>query len=160
VHWFDLLDKPNFGIGSTVESTRGGNDLKLPNGKSFHVFYWDTGTVTGAMRLAGVKKKSIEDFATYIVEHPPIGWETSGDSETWPAQWATDVMPLANAALSRIEIGDGTRAGLNCTWPVTLGRDYTSWANQQALAQLGKGGFRLAALLRAVFGNPPISRRQ
>ena len=67
-------------------------------------------------------------------------------------------MPLANAALSRIEIGAGTHAeneerGLNCTWPVTLGRDYTSWANQQALAQLGKAGFRLAALLRAVFGN-------
>jgi hypothetical protein len=72
----------------------------LPNGKSFHVFYWDDGTVTGAMRLAGVKKKSIEDFATYIVEHPPIGWETSGDPETWPAQWATEVMPLANAALT------------------------------------------------------------
>jgi hypothetical protein len=59
-------------------------------------------------------------------------WETSGDAETWPAQWATEVMPLANAALSRIQIGNGTHAeneerGLTCTWPVTLGRDYTSW---------------------------------
>jgi S1/P1 Nuclease len=143
--------KPNFGIGSTVATTTGGNDLKLPNGKSFHI-YWDTGTVIGAMRLAGVKKKSIEEFAKYIFDHPPIGWETSGDAETWPEQWATEVMPLANAALSRIKIGNGTQAtgGLKCTWPVTLDRDYTSWANQQALAQLGKAGFRLAALLRAV----------
>jgi hypothetical protein len=52
--------KPNFGIGSTVASTEGGNDLKLGVGKSFHVFYWDDGTVTGAMRLAGVKRKSVE----------------------------------------------------------------------------------------------------
>jgi hypothetical protein len=52
--------KPNFGIGSTVASTEGGNDLKLGGGKSFHVFYWDDGTVTGAMRLAGVKRKSVE----------------------------------------------------------------------------------------------------
>jgi S1/P1 Nuclease len=142
--------KPNFGIGSTVASTTGGNDLKLPNGKSFHVFCWDNCTVTGAMRLAGVKKKSNEDFATYVVGHPPIGWETSGDVETWPEQWATEVMPLANAALSRIKIGDATHAARGCTWPVTLDRDYTLWANQQTLVQLGKAGFRLAAVLRAV----------
>jgi hypothetical protein len=42
--------QPGFGIGSTVVETKGGNDLKLPNGKSFHVDYWDRGTVTGAMR--------------------------------------------------------------------------------------------------------------
>lgn len=147
---------PNFGIGSTVASTDGGNDLKLPNGKSFHVTYWDEGTVTGAMRLAGVKKKNIQDFATYIVGHAPSGSETTGDPETWPAQWATEIMPLANAALSRVEIGDATHAeteerGPKCTWPVTLPRDYTSWANERALAQLSKAGFRLAALLRAVF---------
>jgi hypothetical protein len=110
------------------------------------------------MRLAGVKKKSVEDFAHYIVDHPPAGWQTTGDPETWPAQWATEIMPLANAALSRIDIGEGEQVGSQdrgpkCTWPVTLGRDYSTWANQQALAQLGKAGFRLAALLKLVLGN-------
>jgi hypothetical protein len=75
------------------------------------------------------------------------------DENGVPGSTRTSTGPLANAALSRIEIGDGTRAGLNCTWPVTLDRDYASWANQHALAQLGKAGFRLAALLRAVFSN-------
>src|SRR5271170_19056 len=51
-----------FGIGTIIVSTHGGNDLKLPNGKSFHVAYWDEGTVTGAMRLAAVNKKAIADF--------------------------------------------------------------------------------------------------
>jgi hypothetical protein len=144
--------QPNFGIGSTVVSTDGGNALKLPNGKSFHVAYWDDGTVTGAMRLAGVRKKSIHDFASYVLAHPPAGWETAGDPATWPEQWASDIMPLAKAALSRIEIGDPVEAAPGspkCNWPVTLSREYTSWANRQALTQLGKAGFRLAAVLRA-----------
>jgi hypothetical protein len=151
--------KRNFGIGSTVASTEGGNDLKLGGGnKSFHVTYWDDGTVTGAMRLAGVKKKSIEEFAQYIVNHPPAGWQTAGDPDTWPGQWATEIMPLANAALSRVEIGEGEPVGSQdrgpkCSWPVTLGKDYSAWANQQALTQLSKAGFRLAELLKRALAN-------
>jgi S1/P1 Nuclease len=146
--------KPDFGIGSIVVPTRGGNDLKLPNGKSFHVTYWDEGTVTGAMRLAGVRNKSIKDFANFIVAHPPQSWETSGDVETWPEQWATEILPISNAALTKIAIGDGVHAddeegGLKCTWPVTITRDYTTWANEQALEELAKAGFRLAAVIRA-----------
>jgi hypothetical protein len=33
------------------------------------------------MRLAGVKKKSIEEFASFFVAHPPEGWQTQGDAE-------------------------------------------------------------------------------
>jgi len=87
------------------------------------------------------KRKSIEEFAQYIVNHPPAGWTMQGDPETWPEQWATEIMPLANAALSRVEIGDGEQVGSQdrgpkCMWPVTLGKDYSNWANQQSLTQL------------------------
>jgi hypothetical protein len=78
--------QPNFGIGSTITSTHGGNDLHLTDGKCFHVAYWDEGTVTGAMRLAGIQGTSIPDFGSFIVAHPPAGWETSGEPETWPEQ--------------------------------------------------------------------------
>jgi S1/P1 nuclease len=143
----------NFGIGATIVSTHGGNDLKL-DGKSLHA-YWDDGTVTGAMRLAAVNKKAVTDFARYVIAHPPDGWTTAGGPETWPQQWATEIMPVANAALTKVHIGDGVHAengpDLKCTWPVTLDRDYTNWANQQALTQLSKAGFRLAAILRTVF---------
>src|SRR5262249_17799390 len=89
--------KPDFGIATTVVSTNGGNALKMPNGESFHVAYWDEGTVVGAMRLAGV---SIEEFAGFIVAHPPEGWENQGLPETWPTQWASEILPLANTALT------------------------------------------------------------
>jgi hypothetical protein len=149
------VTQSNFGIGTTIVSSHGGNDLKLPNGKSFHVAYWDEGTVTGAMRLAGANKKAVTDFAIYAIAHPPDKWITAGDPETWPQQWATEIMPIANAALTKVHIGDGVHVGdgpgLKCTWPVTLDRDYTNWANQQALTELSRAGFRLAAILRAVF---------
>ena len=65
-------------------------------------------------------------------------------------------MPIAESALTDIEFGDATKAVSHdqkpaCTWPVTLPRTYTQWANQQTLTQLGKAGFRLAAILGAIF---------
>jgi hypothetical protein len=145
----------DFGIGSTVASTRGGNDLMISKSRNLHS-YWDSGTVTGAMRLVGVRDKSIDDFAMTIVRNPPSGWQTAGDPETWPTQWATETLPLSHEALTRLKIGPGELItggpGGRCTWAVgSLPRDYTRWANQQALAQLGKAGFRLAALLQAAF---------
>jgi S1/P1 Nuclease len=150
--------QPNFGIGTTVVSTNGGNELKMPNGDSFHVKYWDEGTVKGAMRLPEVRAKTIDQFAAKIVARPPTDFETTGDVETWSAKWATEILPIANTALTKIDIGEATLADSHehkpkCTWPITLTKEYTRWANQQALTQLGKAGFRLAAVLRAIFEN-------
>jgi hypothetical protein len=148
--------QPNFGIGSSVVSSNGGNDLKLGTGKSFHVFYWDEGVVTGAMRLAKIPDNSIEDFAAFILANPPTGFDTVGDPETWAEQWATEILPLARDAYTRANIGMPTHLGGGrgpmCTWPVSLSWHYTQLANQQALHQLSKAGFRLAAILRAIFG--------
>jgi hypothetical protein len=107
-----------------------------------------------ACRLAG--SKTIPDFAQAIINRPPVGWETTGDPETWPEQWATESLPIAESALTDIEFGDATKTNSpgqkpKCTWPVTLPRAYTQWANQQALTQLGKAGFRLSAIIRAIF---------
>jgi len=147
--------QPEFGIGSTVASTRGGNDLMISKSRNLHS-YWDGGTVTGAMRLVGVRDKSIEEFAMAMVRNPPRAWQTAGDPDTWSTQWATEVLPLAREALIRLNIAPGELVtggpGGRCTWSVgPLPRDYSRWANEQALVQLGKAGFRLAALLRAAF---------
>jgi S1/P1 Nuclease len=149
---------PDFGIGSLVVSTHGGNDLKMRNGESFHVRYWDEGVVKGAMRLPQVHSRTIADFAQAIIDHPPVGWETTGDPQTWPDQWATEILPVAENALTDIEIGGAVKTNSRehkCAWPVTLPRAYTQWANEQALTQLGKAGFRLAGLLRAIFESGP-----
>jgi hypothetical protein len=147
--------QPNFGIGTTVASTTGGNDFQISSSRNLHA-YWDSSTVTGAMRLVGVRNNSIPDFAQAIVSSPPTGWKTMGDVDTWPEQWATEVLPLAKQAITDADIGDPSSHdedthGIKCTWPATVDRNYTKWANQAALTQLGKSGFRLAALLQAIF---------
>ena len=40
---------------------------------------------------------------------------------------------------------------LDCSWEVTLDPAYEDWARDRAKIQLAKAGFRLAALLNAVF---------
>ena len=54
-----------------------------------------------------------------------------------------------------VEIGEATHAtsdhGPKCTWPVRLDRDYSGSDNKTAHDQLAKGGYRLAALLVAIF---------
>src|SRR5215831_11555992 len=146
---------PSFGIDTTIASTKGGNELKISKSRNLHA-YWDGGTVKGAMRLVGVRDKSIEEFAMAMVRNPPRAWQTAGDPDTWSTQWATEVLPLAREALIRLNIAPGELVtggpGGRCTWSVgPLPRDYSRWANEQALVQLGKAGFRLAALLRAAF---------
>jgi hypothetical protein len=142
---------PSFGIDTTIASTKGGNELKISSSRNLHA-YWDGGTVTGAMRLVGVRDKSIEGFGKMIVGAPPQAWRPTGDPETWPTQWATESLLLARSALTRVDIGPGTPAEAGkCSWPITLQRDYTNWSNGQTLTQLGKAGFRLAELLRVVF---------
>jgi hypothetical protein len=38
-----------------------------------------------------------------------------------------------------------------CTWVTTLDPAYQEWAKEHARIQLAKAGFRLAALLKAIF---------
>src|SRR5215831_4244424 len=112
---------PSFGIDSTIASTKGGNDLKISKSRNLHA-YWDGGTVKGAMRLVGVRDKSIEEFAMAIARNPPHAWQTAGDPETWSTQWATEIMPLAHLALTRLHIAPGELVtggpGGHCTWSV------------------------------------------
>ena len=91
------------------------------------------------MRLAGIQTASIPDAASFIVAHPPAGWEIGGDPNEWPERWATEIMPLAKEAFTRVQISRGMYSanahGPPCFWPVTVSRDYTAGGNQQALTQ-------------------------
>ena len=145
-------DQPNFGIGTSIIPTKGGNYLTFGK-KNLHS-YWDGDAVIGAARLLGISKKAdhfADVTAATIMSNPPSGWETPGDPDTWPAQWATETLPLAKDAYGHATIGQAQQSGgSRCSWQVKLDRAYTDWANDQVVSQLGKAGFRLAALLEAI----------
>jgi S1/P1 Nuclease len=152
---------PKFGIGDTIAETVGGNLIYLtapapavPPHENLH-FYWDGTTVVHAMQAAGTAHSEL-DFAKLIAASPPAGWETAGPPETWAAQWATEIMPLAVYAHDRLVIRKGPKPSPfsfsgGCTWTTTLDPAYQDWAKEQARIQIAKAGFRLAALLKAIF---------
>jgi hypothetical protein len=152
---------PTFGIGDTVAETMGGNLIYLappapavPPAANLH-FLWDGAAVVRAMQAAGVAQ-SEQDFAKLLAAAPPDGWETAGPPDTWAVQWATEIMPLAAAAHDRLTIRKGPKPSPffntgGCTWTTTLDPTYQDWAKEQARVQLAKAGFRLAALLKAIF---------
>jgi hypothetical protein len=149
---------PKFGIGDTVATTVGGNLISLaapapavPPSSNLHL-YWDGAAVLQAMEAAGVAHGE-QDFARQLAMTPPYGWQTAGPVETWATQWATEVLPLAAEAHGRLTIRKSARPApfKGCTWETTLDPVYQTFAAQHARIQISKAGFRLAAVLRAIF---------
>jgi hypothetical protein len=154
---------PNTAAGGMkgVAQTVGGNLIYLvaeppavPPAANLH-FYWDGAAVVRAMRAAGVLS-SEQEYAKLLAAVPPAGWQTTGPAETWAEQWATEAMPLAAEAHDRLQIKKGDKPSPfsntgGCTWKATVDPLYEEWATKRAEEQLKKAGFRLAALLVAIF---------
>jgi S1/P1 Nuclease len=142
-----------------VAATTGGNDIKLealapdpaaPPNDNLH-FYWDANTVDLAMQAAGLPGAE-QDFARLLAAKAPNGWQTAGDPETWAPQWATEILPLARAAYTRLPLkGSKDPANGRCSWTTRIDSDYAKWSSGRARIQVQKAGFRLAALLAAIF---------
>lgn len=152
---------PTFGIGEAIAMTMGGNLILLappapavPPAANLHL-YWDGAAVLRAMQAAG-SAHSEQDFAKLLATAPPAGWQTSGPVETWAAQWASEIMPLAVEAHARLTMRKGIKPSPftftgGCTWETALDPTYEDWARGQTRLQLAKAGFRLAALFKAIF---------
>jgi S1/P1 nuclease len=147
--------QPNFGIGTTVSETTGGNDLTKGSNNLHH--YWDDNFVDKAMKQAGFTAGATTQFVKYVVKHPPQNWKTDGDAATWSAKWATEIMPAGRFAYEGVRLGQAKHPDeahptrLKCTAAVTFEPNYESDSAKIVLRQVGKAGFRLAALLTAVF---------
>jgi hypothetical protein len=148
--------QPNFWIGRFVAETVGGGKITmLPDGDGLHSF-WDDDAVEGAIRLAKLKSSLATSLARWLVDQHATGWETTGDIGTWAESWADEIMPLAKQAherLGTINFEKMTRdpPNVRCTWTVNTPGDYEDWAAEQTQRQLAKAGFRLAAMLRAIY---------
>jgi hypothetical protein len=107
------------------------------------------------MRAAGLAD-SEQEFARLLAAAPPAGWETNGPPETWATEWASEIMPLAVQAHELLTFRKDSAAtfptgAVSCTWTVSVDLPYQEWAKEHARTQLAKAGFRLAALLKAIF---------
>jgi hypothetical protein len=141
-----------------VASTVGGNSFQLialapdpaaPPNENLH-FFWDSNVVDSAMHAAELAGAE-QDFARLLAARAPANWQTAGDPETWAAQWATEILPVARAAYTKLELNGHLDQQHKCAWTTQIPSGYSKWASERARVQLQKAGFRLAALLSAIF---------
>ena len=161
----EIGQAPTFGIGQTSVETIGGNNIALmvaapavPFARNLH-FYWDGAAVAQAMQAAGTgsTQAAEKEFARILAAKAPEGWDTKGDVDTWATKWASEIMPVAVEAHRRLMIRRSSGPALDshgkleCTWKTSVDQSYQDWAKEHARTQLAKAGFRLAALMQAIF---------
>ena len=135
-----------------IFSTAGDNDLVFES-ESLHAF-WDGRAVAEAMRRADARTP--EEFATRLMRASPDLPIVNGDVTKWPGKWATETLAaakLAHAGLS-IESREETHhrsAEMHLRWKVSAPAGYAQSAATLAAMQLTRAGYRLAAVLEAVW---------
>ena len=165
-----LLDEARLALSSarlipaTLESSGGAVPVSVagrPAKRSFHV-YWDVNAVDYAMRRAHAATPA--QFAEGVVASlPALPWgypghrsDVGSDPANWPAQWADDGLRVAKLAYAGVRPGrHGAQLGRTGevidVWMLTLPRDYPLVSAMLARQQLAKAGYRLAALLQAIW---------
>jgi hypothetical protein len=136
---------------SRIFKTDGGNDLIFES-RPLHLF-WDSRAVSDAMRRAKVRTPA--EFAAALMQSAPNMPIVTGDVTKWPAKWATETLGASKEAHegltieAREERGAGRKA--HPSWRVAAPADYAETASALAAIELTRAGYRLAAVLEAVW---------
>lgn len=125
--------------------------------RPFHS-YWDSTVVDYAMRRAGTRTP--RQFADYAIAKQPApasaATANSGDPAGWPQQWADDALVAAKLAYADVVPGAAARQTSSkgeqyTVWALAVPDQYPVPSSALAQAQLIKGGYHLAALLKAIW---------
>ena len=127
--------------------------IKSRSGSPLHG-YWDTQTVKLARDQSGS-----EEFTAYIMKKIPSKpeWDAKGPVVTWPEQWATDTLSLSKicfegiAPRDRFLVPKDEKHEEHFEWIITLPEDYAVRSRDVVTTELSKAGYRLAALLKAIW---------
>jgi hypothetical protein len=150
--------------GRSINNTYGGNALLLSenlrptrppkgNPNSLHA-YWDTTVIENAMYR--LHAKSPVEFAKLLLE---LNHETTinvGNPILWPYEWAKDTLAISKLAHAGLEIKNtmqltGRNGDIFSAWIVSLPEGYAQRSSSIAEHQIIKSGYRLAALLKAIW---------
>jgi hypothetical protein len=142
--------------GTTIFKTDGDNDL-IFDSRPLHSF-WDDRAVTDAMRQ--LRAQSPAELAAVLMRAPPNMPIVTGDVTKWPAKWATETLVAAKQAHAGLVLGEreqkceerrGRRHKAHFVWRVSAPPDYSAMASEVAALQLTRAGYRLAAVLEAIW---------
>lgn len=133
--------------------TLGGNALVYGPQDRFNLHsYWDAHIVNLAMRT-----DDVETFTARVLKEEPAapGWTPAGDADGWAEQWAAEALLVARQAYGGIElleyIGPDEMRRTAHRWRIQQPPGYDDRNRPIVRTQLAKGGYRLAAVLRAIW---------
>jgi hypothetical protein len=117
--------------------------------------YWDGTTVNYAFRR--IDARSPQQFAEAVIAANPTVAADSGDPVNWPYHWAEQALSVAKRAYEGVVPGAASKqtsksnGAVYYTWPVSVPDDYPVPTSADARTQLTRGGYRLAAVLKAIW---------
>ena len=127
--------------------------------KPFHS-YWDSTTVDYAFRR--LVTKTPEQFAQKAIDNQATGKKyaikaNSGDPVTWPYQWADDALVVSKLAYKDVVPGKlvpqtSKKGETYYTFTLEVPANYPVPSSEIAKEQLVKGGYKLAEILKAIYG--------
>jgi S1/P1 Nuclease len=134
-------------------STLGGNALRYGPNDNFNLHtYWDTHVVNLAMQ-----RDDVPTYSARLVKELGVlpTWRNAGDPDSWPALWATESLVLSQEGYAGIKIttylGPDAERGPAHRWRIEQPANYDDMAKARVRVQLAKGGYRLAATLKAIW---------
>jgi len=122
--------------------------------KPFHS-YWDSTTVDYAFRR--IRTRTPDAFADAAIAGQPAIGANSGDLATWPYQWADDSLVASKRAYADVVPGKlvpqtSKKGETYYTFTLDVPDNYPVPSSQLAKEQLIKGGYKLAEVLKAIYG--------
>jgi S1/P1 nuclease len=134
-------------------STLGGNALVYGPENRFNLHsYWDSHAVNITMGQEDVAAFTMRLFSE---SKPQAGWSSTGDPESWPAQWASEALALSKQVHDGIRlvayIGPDDQKRIAHRWTIEQPAGYDDRARPIIRRQLALAGFRLAATLKAIW---------
>ena len=121
--------------------------------RPFHS-YWDSTVVDYAMRR--ISTRTPDQFADKVIDGQRSFAPNTGDPATWPYQWANDALIAAKIAYTDVTPGQikpmvNKRGETYYTFNLEMAPNYPVPSSELAKQQLIKGGYKLAALLKAIW---------
>jgi hypothetical protein len=145
---------PN-GYTGHYSGDQGGNRLLFGGTNGLH-YYWDTTVVRAGMSQANVQTP--QQYAAFLLAAPEPNWKTSGPLLEWDRTWANESLALS-AKVHNVTVTDEDDSQKDDrthqprpAWHVKdLSPEYVAWSEKAAREQMTKAGYRLAAMLEALW---------
>jgi hypothetical protein len=97
--------------------------------------------------MAAAHAQTPRTFAQTLINNPPTAWASGPFLSGWPVKWANEMLPIAAEAHSRLTFKANAKS-----WTARSNdlAGYDQWAAGQVRTEIGRAGYRLAAMLKKI----------